>query len=156
MPAMSHRRPSTTPGPGRRASKQLVPALKNLPAISHQNRVALTRTLTTAARLNALRPSTTPVKPAGRGNDKGRAPKKNDKPLEIEFVGLFPVERHASNNLLAYKAMELQPSKEGNLSARGVHHRSLEYFINLGQQVSCSKNNRVPPPPTYSPSGTKT
>ena len=136
-------RPSTTPSPNRRQSTKLVPALKNLPGINHNQRIALTRTLTTAARLNALRPSTTPAKST---KVKGEAAKKKPKPLEIEYVGLGPVERHASNNLLAYKAMELQPSKEGHLSARGVHHRSQEYFINLGQQCTFQlrHNNKGP------------
>ncbi|GMH50585.1 hypothetical protein TL16_g00812 [Triparma laevis f. inornata] len=115
----------------------MVPVLKNLGSI---NKRSLSKTLSTAARLNSLRPNTTGTSPSIKR--KPRRDKKKNKPLEIDYVGVTgSSHRHAANNILTSRAFEMNPSKESLLSARDDgeyrnYHRSYEDFIRMGGECT--------------------
>ena len=131
---MSTKRPSTTPSP----SRTLVPLLKNLKSV---NKRSLNKTLSTAARLNALRPNTTGGVRSHSGKKKKEL-KLKSKPLEIDYVGVAgSSHRHAANNILTNRAFEMNPSNESLLSARDDgeyrnYHRSYEDFIRMGGECT--------------------
>ena len=67
-----------------------------------------------------------------------------EKAHEIDFVATQHTgtaeARHPNANLLIERSMEIQPSSEGLLSARGITHRSYEHFRN--QILLCTNQVR--------------